>query len=168
MEQKYWWKLKKGTGIRVKIINDIDKETGKQKYHPAIVIKSYPSHVKVQLLSTQPNKDDYYKIIANNKIAYVRPIYYVTVSFNLIQSLWFEKGKIVYINPNSVFFQKIIEMEYKEIFDKELNLKEKENKDLETKIKELENKVQEQDKEIQELKKKICMQTLKLKNRNHG
>ncbi|BDT04070.1 hypothetical protein [Spiroplasma ixodetis] len=87
MEQKYWWKLQKGTGIKVQIPNDIDNQTGKQKYRPAIVIKSYPSHVKVQLLSTQPNKDDYYKITVNNKIGYIRPIYHVTIPFNLIKSL---------------------------------------------------------------------------------
>ncbi|WDA54939.1 MAG: hypothetical protein PPFGHCPK_01420 (plasmid) [Spiroplasma endosymbiont of Drosophila atripex] len=106
MSQIEWWKLKKGIGIKVQIPNDIDKESGKQKYRPAIVIKSYPSHVKVQLLSTQPNKDDYYKITINNKIGYVRPIYHVTISLKQIKSFWFEKGKIVKIKYDSVFFIK--------------------------------------------------------------
>lgn len=59
MQQKYWWKLQKGMGIRVKIIDDTDKETGKQKYRPAIVVKSYPSHVKVQLMTTEPSNHDF-------------------------------------------------------------------------------------------------------------
>lgn len=58
-------------------------------------------------------------------------------------------------------------MEYKEIFDKKLNLKEKEDKDLEAKNKELEIKIKAQENEIRQLKKQICVQTLKLKNRNH-
>ncbi|WP_338987169.1 hypothetical protein [Spiroplasma endosymbiont of Dasysyrphus albostriatus] len=145
-----WWKLRKGMGIKVQIPNDIDKETGKQKYRPAIVIKSYPSHVKVQLLSTQPNKNNYYKITVNNKIGYVRAIYHITISFNLIQSLWFERGQKVFINSDSVFFQKIIEMEYKEIFDKELNLHQ-----LHEEIQELRNEIE-------------LLRNSKLKNRHHG
>lgn len=63
-----WWTLKRGLGIRVKMIDDIDKETGKQKYRPAIVIKSYPSHVKVQLMTTESSNHDYFKIKINNQI----------------------------------------------------------------------------------------------------
>lgn len=153
-----WRQLQKGTGIKVTITGDID-EFGKQKYRPAIVVKSYPSHVKVQLLSTKKGIDTYYKCLIGNKVSYVRPIYHVTISHSVIHSYWFEKGKRIQINKKNVFFQKIIEMEYKEIFDKNLDL---------TKIKELEIKVQEQDNEIKQLKKQICMQSLKLKNRNHG
>ena len=122
MEQKYWWKLRKGIGIKVKMPHDID-ENGKQKYRPAIVIKSYPSHVKVQLLSTQSNKDDYYKIIVNNKTGYIRPIYNITISYENIYNFWYEKGKIISLKNDSIFFEKIIEMEYREIFEKNLNLK---------------------------------------------
>lgn len=53
MIKENWRKLQRGRGIRVQIIGDIDKETGKQKYRPAIVIKSYPSHIKVQLMTTE-------------------------------------------------------------------------------------------------------------------
>ncbi len=63
-----WKKLQKGRGIKVQIPNDIDKETGKQKYRPAIVIKSYPSHVKVQLMTTEPSGHDYFKIKIDNQI----------------------------------------------------------------------------------------------------
>ncbi|WJG71335.1 hypothetical protein [Spiroplasma ixodetis] len=157
--QTKWRQLQKGTGIKVTITGDID-EFGKQKYRPAIVIKSYPSHVKVQLLSTKKGINAYYKCLIGNKVSYVRPIYHVTISHSVvIHSYWFEKGKRIQINKKNVFFQKIIEMEYKEIFDKNLDF---------TKIKELEIKVQEQDIEIKQLKKQICMQSLKLKNRNHG
>lgn len=153
MSQIEWWKLKKGIGIKVQIPNDIDKESGKQKYRPAIVIKSYPSHVKVQLLSTQPNKDDYYKITINNKIGYVRPIYHVTISLKQIKSFWFEKGKIVKIKYDSVFFHKVIEMEYKEIFDKNLELE----------------VIQQQAKKIKQLKNEIeLLKNFKSKTRNHG
>lgn len=76
---KNWKSYKKGMGIKVKIPNDLD-EFDNQKYRPSIVIKSYPSHIKVQLLSTQPSKNDYYKIILNNRTAYIRPIYHVTIS----------------------------------------------------------------------------------------
>lgn len=71
--QKQWKQYIKGMGIRVKITDDIDKETGKQKYRPAIVIKSYPSHVKVQLMTTESSNHDYYKIKINNQIQYIRP-----------------------------------------------------------------------------------------------
>ncbi|WJG71466.1 hypothetical protein [Spiroplasma ixodetis] len=73
--KKQWKQYIKGMGIRVKIPNDIDKETGKQKYRPAIIIKSYPSHVKVQLMTTEPSSHDYFKIKIDNQIQYIRPIY---------------------------------------------------------------------------------------------
>ncbi|WP_174480099.1 hypothetical protein [Spiroplasma endosymbiont of Danaus chrysippus] len=153
MQQKYWWKLQKGMGIRVKIIDDTDKETGKQKYRPAIVIKSYPSHVKVQLMTTEPSNHDYFQTKIDNQIQYIRSIYYRTIKFNEITDIWKDKfNKIISINKTSKLFQKIVEMKCKEIF--EINI------DLEK------NKYQE--KEIQELKKQICVQALKLKNRNRG
>ena len=65
--------------IASELLNDIDKETGKQKYRPAIVIKSYPSHVKIQLMTTDPSNHDYFKIKINNQIQYIRPIYYRTI-----------------------------------------------------------------------------------------
>lgn len=104
----------------------------------------------MQLLSTQPNKDDYYKIIVNNKIGYIRHIYHVTISFNLIKNLWFEGGGIVSLDTNSVFFKIIIEMQYKEIFDEELNI----------------NQLQQENKQ---LKNEIfLLKNLKSKNSNHG
>lgn len=75
---------------------------------------------------------------------------HVTISFNLIQSLWFERGQKIFINSDSVFFQKIIEMEYKEIFDKELNLHQ-----LHEEIHQLRNENE-------------LLKIFKSKNRNHG
>jgi len=118
--------LRKGIGIRVKITGDIN-EYGEQKIRPGIVIKSYPSHVKTQLLTTEINEKEDYYYVTTNKIGYVRPIYHVTISYNQIKSLWFERGKVVQIEHDSTFFRKIIEMEYKEIFEQNLNLENIEN-----------------------------------------
>ncbi|WJG71299.1 hypothetical protein [Spiroplasma ixodetis] len=149
MQQNYWWKLKKGRGIRVKIIDDIDKETGKQKYRPAIVIKSYPSHVKVQLMTTESSNHDYFKIKIDNQIQYIRPIYYRTIKFNEIADIWKDKcNKPIQLDKNSTLFTKIQEMEIKENLGYEINL----------------NKTQSLEKENQQLKKQICVQSLKLKN----
>ncbi|WDA55003.1 MAG: hypothetical protein PPFGHCPK_01484 (plasmid) [Spiroplasma endosymbiont of Drosophila atripex] len=146
MQQKYWWKLQKGTGIKVQIPNDIDKETGKQKYRPAIVIKSYPSHVKVQLMTTEQSTHDYFKIKIDNQIQYIRPIYYRTIPIEWVNRSWKDKNnKLIVLNKTNKFFQNIAEKEYIEILGQKLNFV-KENK----------------------LKKQICVQTLKLKNRNRG
>ncbi|MBP1526624.1 MAG: hypothetical protein H9Q66_01655 [Spiroplasma ixodetis] len=154
MQQKYWWKLRKGMGIRVKITDDIDKETGKQKYRPAIVIKSYPSHVKVQLMTTEPSNHDYFKIKIDNQIQYIRPIYYRTIKFNEITDIWKDKfNNIIKLSTNSKLFEKILEMECKEMFEIILDLK----KYL---------KLQE---ENEHLKKQIeLLKNFNLKNRNHG
>lgn len=149
-----WWTLKKGLGIRVKIIDDIDKETGIQKYRPAIVIKSYPSHVKVQLMTTEPSKHDYFTIMIDNQIQYIRPIYYRTIKFNEITDIWKDKfNKIIVINKTSKLFQKIAEMECKEIFEITLDLK----------------KISKLKQEIQQIKKENeLLRNSELKNRNHG
>lgn len=148
-----WWKLQKGMGIRVIISNDIDNQTSKQKYRPGIVIKSYPSHVKVQLMTTEPSSHDYFKIKIDNQIQYIRPIYYRTIKFNEIADIWKDKyNKPIQLDKNSTLFTKIQEMEIKENLGYEINL----------------NKIQSLEKENQQLKKQICVQSLKLKNRNHG
>ena len=151
-----WWKLKKGRGIRVKIIDDIDKETGNQKYRPAIVIKSYPSHVKVQLMTTEKSSHDFYTITIDNQNQYIRPIYFRTIKFNEITDVWKDKDNIailpIQLDKNSTLFTKIQEMEIKENLGYEINL----------------NKIQSLEKENQEFKKQICIQSLNLKNRNRG
>lgn len=156
-----WWKLQKGMGIRVKISNDIDNQTGsKQKYRPAIVIKSYPSHVKVQLMTTEPSSHDYFKIKINNQIQYIRPIYYKTIKFNEIGNIWKDKfNNPIQLDKSSTLFIKIQEMEIKENLGYKIDLK---------KIKKVLNENQNFRQENKQLKKKICMQSLKLKNRNHG
>ncbi|BDT05198.1 hypothetical protein [Spiroplasma ixodetis] len=124
MQQKYWWKLRKGIGVRVQLPNDIDNQTGKQKYRPAIVIKSYPSHVKVQLMTTEPSSHDYFKIKINNQIQYIRPIYYRTISFDLVNRIWLDKNNnAIILNKTNKFFKKLGAMEFKEIVDEELHLK---------------------------------------------
>ncbi|WDA54875.1 MAG: hypothetical protein PPFGHCPK_01356 (plasmid) [Spiroplasma endosymbiont of Drosophila atripex] len=156
-----WWKLQKGMGIRVKISNDIDNQTGKQKYRPAIVIKSYPSHVKVQLMTTEPSSHDYFKIKINNQIQYIRPIYYKTIKFNEIGNIWKDKfNNPIQLDKSSNLFTKIQEMEIKENLGYEINLNQK--------IK-LETKIQKLEKENQQLKNKIeLFKNSNLKNRNHG
>ncbi|WP_395473272.1 hypothetical protein [Spiroplasma endosymbiont of Nomada rufipes] len=59
---------------------------------------------------------------------------------------------MIVLNKTNKFFQNIAEKEYIEILGQKLNF---------AKIKQLK-------KENQELKKHICMQSLKLKNRNRG
>ncbi|WP_342275997.1 hypothetical protein [Spiroplasma endosymbiont of Nebria brevicollis] len=119
--QTQWWKLQKGTGIKVKLNGDIDKN-GKQKIRPGIIIKSYPSHIKVQLFSTEKSKDTYFSIVINGKLQHIRAIYHKTILFTDVHSFWFERGSKVSIEKDSVFFEKIIEMEHKEIFEKPLDL----------------------------------------------
>ncbi|BET39675.1 hypothetical protein [Spiroplasma ixodetis] len=121
-----WWKLQKGMGIRVKISNDIDNQTGKKKYCPAIVIKSYPGHVKVQLMTTEPSSHDYFKIKINNQIQYIRPIYYKTIKFNEIGNIWKDKfNNPIQLDKSSTLFTKIQEMEIKENLGYEINLNRK-------------------------------------------
>lgn len=158
--KKQWKQYIKGMGIRVKIPNDIDKENGKQKYRPAIVIKSYPSHVKVQLMTTEPSNHDYFKIKINNQIQYIRPIYYRTIPFEWVNQKWIDNNKKqIFISKNNSLFIKIQEMEIKENLGYKIDFK---------KIKKVLNENQNFIKENKELKKQICMQSLKLKNRNHG
>ncbi|WDA54960.1 MAG: hypothetical protein PPFGHCPK_01441 (plasmid) [Spiroplasma endosymbiont of Drosophila atripex] len=155
MENKNWdWKkLRKGIGIKVQIPNDIDKDTGKQKYRPAIVIKSYPSHVKVQLMTTESSNHDYFKIKINNQIQYIRPIYYRTIPLEWINRIWRDNfNKPIQLDKKSNLFIKITEMEFKENLDYEISF----------------NNIKNLKKENQELKKQICVQSLKLKNRNRG
>lgn len=148
-----WKKLQKGRGIKVQIPNDIDNKTGKQKYRPAIVIKSYPSHVKVQLMTTEPSGHDYFKIKIDNQIQYIRSIYYRTIPIEWINRIWRDNfNKPIQLDKNSTLFTKIQEMEIKENLNYEINL----------------NKIKQLEKENQELKKQICVQALKLKNRNRG
>lgn len=88
---------------------------------PGIVIKSYPNHIKVQLFSTEKSKDTVFSIVINGKLQYIRPIYHKTVLFTDVYNFWFEKDKKVFVEKDSAFFEKIIEMEYKEIFEKPLD-----------------------------------------------
>lgn len=124
MQQKQEWKkFQRGRGVRVAIKGDINKNDNTQKYRPGIVIKSYPSHVKVQLLSTEQSKYDYFSININNKKQYIRPIYFRTIELNEILDTWKDdNGKIIQLDKKSTFFTKIIEMQYKELFDCELDL----------------------------------------------
>lgn len=117
---KIFKSYKRGMGIKVRIIGDNDT-SGKQKIRPAIIIKSYPSHIKVQLLSTQPNKNDYYSIKVNNIQSYIRSIYYKTITIDEIHGFWHESGKQVILDPKSKFFEKVAEMEYKEIAGQSIN-----------------------------------------------
>ncbi|WP_342218464.1 hypothetical protein [Spiroplasma endosymbiont of Amphimallon solstitiale] len=122
--QKQWKQYIKGMGIRVKITDDIDKETGKQKYRPAIVIKSYPSHVKVQLMTTESSNHDYYKIKINNQIQYIRPIYYRTIPLEWVNQKWIDNNKKqIFISKNNSLFIKIQEMEIKENLGYKIELK---------------------------------------------
>ncbi|MBP1526873.1 MAG: hypothetical protein H9Q66_02910, partial [Spiroplasma ixodetis] len=138
MKNINWWYFRKGTGIKVKIQGDVDKETGKQKYRPGVVIKSYPNHLKVQLFSTEKTKDTAFSIVINDKVQHIRPIYHKTISFADINSFWFEKGNKVFIEKDSSLFEKIIEMEYQEIFEKPLGLS-------------FQHKLEKQQKQINEL-----------------
>ena len=118
MAQIKWWKLQKGTGIRVKIIGDID-DFDNQKYRPAIVIKSYPSHIKVQLMTTEKSSHDFYTITIDKQIQYIRPIYFRTIKFNEITDIWKDRFNIpIQLDRKSNLFIKIAEMEYKEIIGK--------------------------------------------------
>ncbi len=124
-----WRKFQKGTGIRVPLLNDFD-ENGQQKHRPGIVIKTYPTHVEVQLLSTQSNKHDAFSTKINNKVQYVRPIYFRTININDITDVWKDAdGKAIEINKTSNFFQKVAKMQYQSIIENEeiLDLKQ-ENK----------------------------------------
>ncbi|WP_308150031.1 hypothetical protein [Spiroplasma sp. AdecLV25b] len=113
-----WRKLQRGRGIRVQIINDIEKETGKQKYRPAIVIKSYPSHVKVQLITTESSNHDYFNIKNDNHINFIRPIYSRTIKFNEISDIWKDTfNKSIELDRYSTFFIKLVQMEIKENFN---------------------------------------------------
>ncbi|WP_252321121.1 hypothetical protein, partial [Spiroplasma endosymbiont of Lariophagus distinguendus] len=97
-------------------------------------------------------------------------IYHVTIIHSLIHSYWFEKGKRIQINKKNVFFQKIIEMEYKEIFEKPLDLSfqhklEKQQKQIEQLVSWV--------KSLQEENAKLKTETELLKHsnsktRNHG
>ncbi|MBP1525923.1 MAG: hypothetical protein H9Q65_05150 [Spiroplasma ixodetis] len=153
INQKQWKQYIKGMGIRVKITDDIDKETGKQKYRPAIVIKSYPSHVKVQLMTTESSNHDYYKIKINNQIQYIRPIYYRTIPLEWVNQKWIDNNKKqIFISKNNSLFIKIQEMEIKENLGYKIDLK---------KIKKVLNENQNFRQENKQLKKQICMQSLK-------
>jgi len=161
MQQKYWWKLKKGRGIKVKIKGDIDKETSEQKYRPAIVIKSYPSHVKLQLMTTEASYHDYFKIKIDNQVQYIRPIYFRTVKFNEITTIWKDSfDKPIQLDRKSTLFTKIQEMEIKENleyeidlnnYEKILNENEQLNNTLKENIQNLENEVKNLVLQIQEL-----------------
>ncbi|WJG71467.1 hypothetical protein SIXOD_v1c29190 (plasmid) [Spiroplasma ixodetis Y32] len=67
--------------------------------------------------------------------------------------------KQIFISKNNFLFIKIQEMEIKENLGYKIDLK---------KIKKVLNENQNFIKENKELKKQICIQSLKLKNRNHG
>lgn len=172
MSQIKWWKLQKGTGIKVKIPGDIDKITGKQKIRPGIIIKSYPSHIKVQLFSTEKSKDTNFSIVINGTLQHIRPIYFRTILFIDVHSLWFEKREKVFVKKDSSFFEKIIEMQYKEIFDKslDLSLQHKLEKYLKQNSELLDwNKELQKENEIQQLKKEVeLLKNSNLKNRNRG
>ncbi|MDQ7983306.1 MAG: hypothetical protein REH79_03785 [Spiroplasma sp.] len=96
--QKYKWnwkKMRRGQGIRIVLPNDFD-ENGKQKYRLGIIIKSYPSHIRIQLLTTQSGKDDEFSITIDNKVQYIRSIYLRTISLNDLRELWEDSdGKLL-------------------------------------------------------------------------
>ncbi|MDQ7983082.1 MAG: hypothetical protein REH79_02540 [Spiroplasma sp.] len=112
------WKarnLYRGLGIRVAIKGDID-ENGQQKHRPGIIIKSYPSHVMVQLLSRELSEHDYFSTFINHQKQYIRPIYFRTIKFDEILKVWKDdSGQIIKLKKGSTFFTKIAEMQFNEI-----------------------------------------------------
>lgn len=122
---KHKWKrenLYQGVGIRVAIKGDNDKY-GNQKNRPGIVLRRYPSHVKVQLLSTEKSNYDHFSLKINNIDQYVRPIYFRTVKYYEILELWRDdNNKIIKLQKGSTFFTRIVEMQYTELFEEKLDL----------------------------------------------
>lgn len=115
----YWKKFRKGRGIKVELKGDFDKN-GQQKYRPGIITKVYPTHVKVQLMSSQASEYDAFSIKINNKIQYIRPIYFRTVDINDVKFMWKdEKGEIIEIDKKSDFFKKVRTMEYQESLEQD-------------------------------------------------
>lgn len=109
MQSKNYQTFKKGIGVIVKISGDIDKN-GKQKYRPGIIIKSYPSHAELQLLTTVKNeKYAYHELTINNQKQYIKPIYYRTLPWNQIISKWIIDGKEISLSLNNPLFVKIAE-----------------------------------------------------------
>lgn len=107
-----WRKFRKGNGIKASLSDDFDKN-GKLKIRPGIITKVYTKHVKVQFMSTQSNKHDAFSIKINNKIQYIRPIYFRIVDINDIKFMWKdENGEVIKIDKKSNFFQKVRVMEY--------------------------------------------------------
>ncbi|WP_174481631.1 hypothetical protein [Spiroplasma endosymbiont of Danaus chrysippus] len=147
-----WKKYEKGDGVRVKLDGDLDQNNN-QKYRPGIIIRSYPTHIKIQLFSTNP-KNSYASVTINSKIQYIKSKYNRSVNISEINQRWIDKKtKLpVKINKNNILFKQIAEMEFKEISGKSISF----------------SKFKNQATENQQLKKQICMQSLKLKNRNCG
>lgn len=109
MDKFNYKSFKKGMGIKVKIPEDNNKN-GKQKIRPGIVIKSYASHVELQLFSTvKDNKHTYYSLMINNQKQYVRSIYYKTVPWEQVYSKWFIKNQLLYLSPHNPLFLRIAE-----------------------------------------------------------
>jgi len=93
-------------------------------------------------------------VTINSKIQYIKSKYNRSVNISEINQRWIDKKtKLpVKINKNNILFKQIAEMEFKEISGKSISF----------------SKFKNQATEIQQLKKQICMQSLKLKNRNRG
>lgn len=117
-----WKKLQKGRGIKASLPDDLDKNS-RLKNRPGIIIKAYPKHIKIQFMSTQPSKYDAFSVKINNKIQYIRPIYFQTIMINDLKAMWKdEDGKVIKIDKKSNFFQKVSEMQSKEILEIEETL----------------------------------------------
>ncbi|WP_174479988.1 hypothetical protein [Spiroplasma endosymbiont of Danaus chrysippus] len=165
MQEINWWKLKKGRGIIVCISGD--EHEGKQNRRPAIVLKTHPEFIRVQLLSTQSSNHDLGNVTINNKICYIRPIYLRNITINQIKGFWFdyEKRKPIQIDENSKLMKIIESNPYKaKSITLELNeyLKIKNNNVNQNKILKLKEENQQLKNEIELLKNS------KGKNRNYG
>ena len=107
-------------GVYIK--NPDDKDiNGNQKYRPGIIIKSFPSHLELQLLSTtKNNKHTYHSLIINNQKQYIRPIYYRTISWDQVVNKWIINKKIVYLSKNNPLFLKITENKIQQLTDNQI------------------------------------------------
>lgn len=104
-------------GVIVKVPGDEDQD-GNQKYRPGIVIKSYPSHLELQLLTTVENKKhNYHSLTINNQKQYIRPIYYRTLPWDQIMSKWIINEQEIFLSPNNPLFMKIAENKVKLLND---------------------------------------------------
>lgn len=112
MKKIYWWELRKGIGITVCIPGD--EHDGIQSKRPAIVLKTHPEFITVQLLSTQPSQHDLDSVVINNKKQYIRPIYLKNITENQISDFWFNfsSRKPFYLNKSSKLMKNIENNKY--------------------------------------------------------